>query len=250
VGDIHFSPDGKGLAAAEGNDVILYETATGKVRLCLKGHHDGVVGVGFVRGGQVLVSASQDDTALIWDLTGRLDKGRLRPVVLSSAEVERLWGELAGADAAQAYRAIWTLAAGPEATVALLKTRLRPIPPVDSGRMERLLADLDADSFETRVNAGHELEKQGELAEPALRKLLESQPSLDVQRAANKLLVKQARASLPPDRLQALRAIEALEQIGSPAARELLRTLGAGAPEARLTQEAKASLERLTRSKQ
>jgi WD40 repeat protein len=249
VNDIQFSPDGKGLAAAEGNDIILYETATGKVRLRLKGHHEGVVGVGFVHGGRALLSASEDDTALLWDVTGRLEKGQLRPALLSSAELERLWGELAGADAAQAYRAIWTLAAAPESTVALLKTRLRPIPPVDSGRMEQLLADLDADRFETRVNAGHELEKLGELAEPALRKLLASQPSLDVQRAANKLLTKQARASLPPDQLQALRAIEALEQIGSPAAKELLRTLGAGAPEARLTQEVNASLERLTRSK-
>jgi WD40 repeat protein len=249
VGDIHFSPDGKGLAAAEGNDVILYETATGKVRLRLKGHHDGVVGVGFVRGGQVLVSASQDDTVLIWDLTGRLDKERLRPVVLSAAEVERLWGKLAGADAAEAYQAIWTLAAAPEAAVAFLKTKLRPVPQTDSGRIERLLADLDADDFKTRVSASREIEKLGELAEPALRKLLESQPSQDVQRAANELLAKQARAPLPPDRLQVLRAIETLEEVGSPAAKELLRALGAGASEARLTQEAKASLERLTRSK-
>jgi hypothetical protein len=248
VGDIQFSPDGKGLAAAEGNDVILYETATGKVRLRLKGHHDRVVGVGFVRGGQVLVSASRDDTVLIWDLIGRLDKERLRPVGLSTAEVERLWGELAGADAEQAYRAIWTLAAAPEATVALLKTKLRPIPLVDSRRMEQLVTDLDDGRFKTRVSASRELEKLGELAEPALRKLLESQPSLEVQRAANKLLAK-PRAPLPPDGLQALRAIETLEQIGSPAARELLMVLGAGAPEARLTQDAKASLERLTRSK-
>jgi WD40 repeat protein len=249
VGDIRFSPDGKGLAAAEGNDVILYETATGKVRLRLKGHHEGVVGIGFVSGGRILLSASQDDTALLWDLTGRLHEGQIRPAVLSPAEVKTLWGELAGADSAQAYRAIWTLAAAPEATVAILKTKLQPIAQVDSRRIEQLFAELDDDSFETRVSASRELEKLGELAERALRKLLKSQPSLEVRSEANKLLAKVARAPLPPDQLQVLRAIETLEQIGSPAAMEVLRALGAGATEARLTQEANASLERLTRSK-
>jgi hypothetical protein len=248
ISDIHFSPDGKGLVSAEGNDVILYETATGKVRLRLKGHQDAVVGADFLPGGRILVSVSQDDTVLIWDVTGRLDKGQLRPVTLSSAAVEKLWGQLAGADAAQAYRAIWTLAAAPESTVPFLKTKLRPIPLDNAGRIEELLADLDDARFKTRTQAARELEKMGELAEPALRKALATQPSLEVRYAAARLLELPAKAPLPPDRLQVLRAIETLEQIGSPAAQELLKTLGNGAPGARLTHEARASLERLARS--
>jgi hypothetical protein len=47
------------------------------------------------------------------------------------------------------------------------------------------------------------------------------------------------------ERLQALRGIEVLELIGSRDARQVLERLAKGAPEARLTQEAKASLERL-----
>ena len=50
---------------------------------------------------------------------------------------------------------------------------------------------------------------------------------------------------LSPDRLQALRAIEALEQIGSPDARKVLDTLAKGMPESRQTREAKAALDRL-----
>jgi hypothetical protein len=48
-----------------------------------------------------------------------------------------------------------------------------------------------------------------------------------------------------PQRLQALRAVEVLEHIGSPEAIKVLEYLSQGAPGARLTQEAKASLDRL-----
>ena len=50
-----------------------------------------------------------------------------------------------------------------------------------------------------------------------------------------------------PERLRMLRALEALERIGTPEARQLLHQLGQGAPEAWLTREAKAGLQRLTR---
>ena len=44
-----------------------------------------------------------------------------------------------------------------------------------------------------------------------------------------------------------LRAVEVLERIGTPEARQVLAKLADGAPEARLTQEAKASLQRLAK---
>ena len=45
--------------------------------------------------------------------------------------------------------------------------------------------------------------------------------------------------------LRGYRAIQILEYAGTPEARQLLQTLSQGAPAARLTMEAKASLERL-----
>ena len=48
-----------------------------------------------------------------------------------------------------------------------------------------------------------------------------------------------------PNSMQRVRAIEALEYIGTPEARNLLLDLSRGAPGARVTREAAASLNRL-----
>jgi hypothetical protein len=47
-----------------------------------------------------------------------------------------------------------------------------------------------------------------------------------------------------PERLRSWRATKVLEQIASPEARRVLQSLAAGAPEARMTREAKAALKR------
>jgi hypothetical protein len=75
-----------------------------------------------------------------------------------------------------------------------------------------------------------------------LQKTLAGNPPLEVRRRVEQLLGK---LETSPRRLQKLRAVEVLEHIATPEARELLRILAKGAPEARVTQEAKASLERL-----
>jgi hypothetical protein len=52
-----------------------------------------------------------------------------------------------------------------------------------------------------------------------------------------------------PEQLRVLRALEILEQIGSPDARQVLETVAGGAPGGRITEDAKACLKRLERAK-
>ena len=79
----------------------------------------------FTADGRRLASGGGDSTILIWDVTGRLQDGGLRPARLSAREIEELWNDLAADDAGRAGRAVWTLAADPKQAVPFLEQKLR-----------------------------------------------------------------------------------------------------------------------------
>jgi RNA polymerase sigma factor (sigma-70 family) len=246
-----FSPDGKTLAWGGYQEpaILFMEVATGRERHRLKGHRGGVSALGFSADGKTLISASYDSTALVWDLTGRLQAKAASVKPLTAAELNACWAALAGADAARAYQALRRLAACPAAAVPYLQARLRPAPAADEKKVARLIRDLTSDRFAERDRAAKELEKLGEAAAGACRKALAAAPPLELRRRLEALLKAQRQAwwAPAPDRLRALRALEALERVGTAEARQLLSRLARGAPEARLTLEAQASLERLQR---
>jgi hypothetical protein len=184
---------------------------------------------------------------LVWDLGSRFDPHRA-PAALREAELESLWADLADGDAACAYRAIRNLAAAPNAAIPFLQKRLHPVSPVDEKRIARLIADLDSDDLTVRQKATAELEKLDEQAVTAYRKALEGKPSLETRRRLKDLLEKAGAAwwDVSGERLRSLRAIEALELASTKEARETLAILADGAFGARLTEQARAALERLT----
>jgi hypothetical protein len=248
IAAVAFSPDGRTLASASGNSALyggsdgtirLWEMATGRQRGCFQGHQSGITSLAFAPDGRSLVSASEDTTALIWDVAGSRTPQK---DALQLQDPESLWRDLRQADAAQAYTLIGTLIACPQQTIAFLKERLRPASRADPERVEKLIAELNSDRFAARQHAMQELRNLGELAEAALRQKLQSNLPLEMRRRVEELLQK---AEPAPDRLREVRAIEVLEHIGTADAKEVLQMMANGAPEARLTQEAKASLERL-----
>jgi hypothetical protein len=109
-----------------------------------------------------------------------------------------------------------------------------------------MVGDLNNDRFTVRQKAQGELARLAELARPALLYMLTSKPSLEVRQRIDSLL-----ANLDPltssECLRILRALEVLENIGTSEAQQLLEHLATGAPQARLTREAQATLARVTK---
>jgi hypothetical protein len=238
-------------------------------RVLVKAAHVGQGGDGFVAtanagNGKVIaigeslwwdwVSSRRDPyggNALLlrWVLTSAHERqqrflGLKRP--LSAEQLATCWAGLAADEVDDASEARHWLTRAPGAdrqTVPFLKGRLHPDAPADARRLRRLVAQLDDESFQTREKAQRELEDMGDLAVAALKKALEANPSPEVRRRIEGILNK-ARA-LSPERRQYVRAIGVLEQLATPDAKELLRTLGKGAPGTRVTAAARAALDRL-----
>jgi WD40 repeat protein len=242
-----FSPDGRYLAMARGTPAIhLWDVVAGREVGRLQGHEGGVLSLAFTPDGRHLLSGSSDTTALCWDLA-RLTRPRpARAARLPGRALEALWADLASSDAARAFAAIRKLCSSPDQAVTLIQQRVRPARPVDPKQLSRLLADLQGERFEQRRRATAELAGLGELAEPALRRALAGDPPLGLRQRLERLLKLSAQAP-PAGQLRELRAVEVLELLGTPPARQVLKALAGGAAGARLTREAGGASQRLAK---
>jgi RNA polymerase sigma factor (sigma-70 family) len=242
-----FSADGRFLAGCSFQErlVRLWDPHSGKELAQFAGHKGGVSSLAFALDSRTLLSGSSDTTALVWDVSGlKLDPGPA-PADLEVKQVEALWADLLKTDAAAGFKAIQTLQSAPRQAQSWLQEYLKPVAGVDDKRIARYATDLESSDFNVRQKASDELEKLGELAGPTLTRMLNNKPALEVQQRIEKLLDKLATLQVQPETLRALRAIEVLEQLATPEARQQLQRLASGAPGARQTLAAQASLERL-----
>jgi hypothetical protein len=238
-----FSADGTLVAAdhyANDGQVDLLDARTGRQLARVSGHHprQGVTDLVFSADGRRLVSASSDCTALVWDVEAVIG-WPLRP--LDGVRQAQLWDDLDGDPAAVAH-AIDCWQAAPESAVPFLRGKLKPIVAVPPDRVAGLLAELDSGSFATREAASKALERLGPGATGPVRAALPKVSSAEVTRRAQVALDAWEREGL-----RDARAVEILESVATPDARRLLERLAGGAPDARLTREARASLDHLGR---
>jgi WD40 repeat protein len=236
------SPDGR--LAARGNidgTVMLYETAGGKELAQRKGRLGMVTSMAFSEDSQLLASGGMNGAVVVWKMPQRPPT----TTTLSEAQRAALWRQLADADAPSAAHAIESLVAAPGPAVELLREHLRPHGKrADIKRLEKLIAELDHDSFAVREKASRELADAGAAAEGVLRKALDKD-SEEVRRRAQELLDRLEASGSLPERFRGVRAVEALERIGTAAARQALSELAKDSADSPLREEIAASLERL-----
>ena len=245
---IAVSPDGVLLALGRSSGRIdLLEAPTGREVLVLRGHLGAVNALAFSPDGRRLASGGEDCTALLWSLpVGD------RAADLTAERAAALWDDLAGSDAAEAHKAVLTLAAQPTPAMAMLKQRLLPVPVPDVPHLEKLIAALGAAKFAERQAAAAELDRLTDDALPALRAALQRrdldvEPRARIEQAVRRL--EGIRQAAPPtaEEMRAIRAVSVLERIGSPEAVQLLERLAAGRSDSRQTRAAAQALQRLRR---
>jgi WD40 repeat protein len=160
-------------------------------------------------------------------------------------ELSRCWQDLASDDAAKAYSATWQLVQNPGEALKLLREHLSPAAAPNLERIQTWLTELESPKFTVRDKAFQELEKQGELAEAALRKALGGKLGLETRQRVELLLDRLQTTVRSPEKLRMIRAAAVLEMLGTTEAKQLLGELAKGFPEHRLTREAQDSLKRL-----
>ncbi len=247
-----FSPDGRYLASAAGivmggdpkevrdHSLWVWELASGQAVLQWpRPDHTGTGAVTFTPDSRFLVTGMADSTVLVWDVF---------PATPGPHRLPQLWADLEHTDAGRAHRSLAELVRAGDEAVTFLRRRLEPLRAPEPARLTRILASLDSEKFDEREKATRELEKIAEVIRPDLERLSKA-PSGEVRRRVARLLEGIDGPLVPAALLRPLRAVAALEHIGTPAARDLLRRLAGGVAEARLTREAKAALDRLDRRK-
>jgi hypothetical protein len=237
-----FSPDGRLIAFAEDDRAFLCDLATRNIFHQLPGHRMRLTSLAFAPDGQTLVTGAEDGTALVWDLAEVVPLPKHVPV--EASEVPGLWKEMKKTDRLAAYPAFLRLRQAPELTTAFLSKELGPMQAPTPERLGELLKDLDSPTFAVRTKAAEELEKLGNLAEPALKEALKKDLTVETAQRMQKLL---ATVGSSPELVRQQWALRLLEGHGTAEARALLERLAGGAAEAQLTREARLSLERVER---
>jgi hypothetical protein len=255
TGALAFSPDGRTLAITSQEQrenettVLVWELASGQVRARFAGHRGGVTALAFSPDSRLLASGGDDTTILLWDVTGRTGPASRRKGKPAPDEIAGLWADLDSAAAVKAHRAMARLLAVPAETLTLFRKELKPATgkALSEKEVQRLIGQLANDSFEVRQNASQALKQEGQSVRPALLAALKASTDLEKKRRLEELLKALTPSAPVAEWLRPARALEVLEQLGSPEAKRLLETLSKGRGGARLTVAATATLKRLPR---
>jgi WD40 repeat protein len=243
VSALVFAPSGDVLASG-GDDgtVRLWKVDSGEEVRCFEGHQGSVTRVQFTPDGKGVASSGRDGCLILWNAAA---PAKAQPANPAAKKLDQLWADLADPDGMKSFQAIGTLVGMPKDTVPFLARKLQPVPRTDAALMDKLVAELDHKTFAVRQKATKELEKLEGQARAALEKAFANPASPEAHSRLKRLLDRLDGPLTAPEELRLVRAVEVLERIGSPEARELLQGLAKGAPGARLTQEAAESVKRL-----
>jgi dipeptidyl aminopeptidase/acylaminoacyl peptidase len=248
-----FAPDGRSFAIVrqrgrpEGIDsrIEIWETASRTLRREFTGHKASVNALAFSPDGSTLASGSNDATTLLWELWAAADPKA--PVKLEAKELGQLWDTLNSGSGDTAWQAQLRLALATQDSVTFLREHLQAAGGGEAPSKDQIakwIRELDDDDVDTREKAGTRLLEAGKAAKEALTKALEGNPSAEASQRIEQVLDRLTDRDEAATILRPLRALEVLERIGTPEAKEIVKKLADGKADATLSIAATESLKR------
>jgi len=244
--ELAFSPDQRWLAVGGDHAIEFWDLAAGARSPARLSHEvpDTTIGDGnnclglMFLPGRRLIAGYRDWTALIWEMPAETAKPSAHRMS------KRTWDDLAALEPRPAQDAVWALVNEPAKALPLLR-RIKPAVAPPEAELAPLIADLGATDFTRRETAARKLHEYGHVIEKALESALARAQGAE-QGKRLKLLLDDCRDDGPTtaDERRAVRAVQALEQIGTQEARALLETWSKGTDLATLTNEAKKAFAR------
>ncbi len=230
------SADGHWVAVGMYDGTLrLIETVTWKEVRRFRYHHYATLSVAFSPDGTRLASScGAEPFALIWNVYPE--------VTYRKDDAAGLWTALDGADA---FRALTAFTRGGDEAASFLADRLKLS---SDDRAAGVVAELDNDDLSARDKAQKDLREMGLTALSALHQAV-------AKGAAGEMLIRikvlieelEGPALKNSDVVRRLRAIQILDQIGTPAAMRVLESLAKDSPSHRERVEAARALKRLKR---
>ena len=118
--------------------------------------------------------------------------------------------------------------AHPGATVAGLRELAKPFPRPTDFDIDSWIVRLTHPRYAERERAARELTRHFEIAEPAMREVLASTKSPEMDTRLRRILDRHTDPIMDADELRLTRAVAILERIGTPGARKELMRLARG----------------------
>ncbi len=189
------------------------------------------------------VTGHADGTALVWSLENDAKKIE-QTAKLSQTELDSLWDDLVSDSASVAFKAIGVFRGFPAQSAPFLTERLKALRDFGDADADRLFRNLDSDQFTVRQKAVRDLQRWGLSARASIQKALTSNPSANKKELLEKLLSGMSKRDYVLEHLRAIRAIQALELVGTDAARKAIQCLAKEAQPAFVADPARMALAR------
>ena len=240
---IAFAPNGRTIAVSMGDgNLRLFDWAVGK-KWSFKAANQGPFRLTFSPDGTRLAGA-ENTTALVWGVADIVSTPLARPERVGSADIDA-WSEQLKSDHTKtAYQAVWNLVAMKDAAVPKLKTQVTRAEPAVLQNILRWIVELDSRICGARQGR-QKLLRYGDDEYALLEAAAKEPRSLEQGRRLQAIITQLKEGRVPTHKLKELRALMALEQIGTPASRAVLEWLNEGVPNAWITQQARLALNRM-----